>query len=158
MAMRFTLSAGRDAGGHPLRVGEVTAVVHAAGPHVLAARQVDAGRVLTPEDVAIGDGPIDGAPVRRLVTLADVIGARTMRALAAGDPVVGGAIVGVPVIRAGDRVRATVRGAGVEVAILAVAEQNGVPDQMIRVVNPESRRAVRARVVARGEVEVVDGR
>jgi flagella basal body P-ring formation protein FlgA len=64
----------------------------------------------------------------------------------------------VPVVRAGDRVVATVRGLGLEVSVLAVAEQNGLPDQIIRIVNPDSRRAVRARVVAKGEVEVLSGR
>ena len=71
--------------------------------------------------------------------------AHLLKALAAGDPVVEGVVVGVPVVRAGDRVRATVRGVGIEAAVVAVAEQNGMPGQIIRVVNPDSRRAVRTR-------------
>lgn len=62
------------------------------------------------------------------------------------------------VIRAGDRVRATVRIGVVEAVVIAIAEQSGVAQQIIRVVNPDSRRAIRARVVAAGEVEVVNGR
>jgi len=157
-SMRFTFATAPGPRGHAVRVGEATAVVRVSGPHVWAVRPIDAGRTLTPEDIALGDGPIDGAPLRRLSTETDVIGARALRALTAGDPVVEGVVVGVPVIRAGDRVRATVRAWGVEVAVVAVAEQNGMPDQIIRVVNPDSRRAVRARVVAKGEVEVLNGR
>ena len=61
-------------------------------------------------------------------------------------------------IRAGDRVRVTARINGVEAVVIAIAEQSGVAQQIIRVVNPDSRRAIRARVVAAGEVEVVNAR
>jgi flagella basal body P-ring formation protein FlgA len=141
-----------------VRVGEATAIVQVSGPHVRARRTIDVGRGLTLDDIEIGDGPIDGAPLRRLPAFGDVLGARVLRAVAAGDPIVDGVLVGVPVVRAGDRVRATVRGPGIEVAVVAVAEQSGMPDQIIRVVNPDSRRVVRARVVAKGEVEVLGDR
>ena len=62
------------------------------------------------------------------------------------------------VIRAGDRVRVTMRAEGVEVVLTAIAEQSGRPDQIIRVVNPSSRRAIRVRVIGAGEVEVADAR
>jgi len=61
-------------------------------------------------------------------------------------------------VRAGDRVRAVARVGGVEAVVIAIAEQSGSAQQVIRVVNPDSRRAIRARVVAPGEVEVVNGR
>ena len=61
-------------------------------------------------------------------------------------------------VKAGDKVRATVRVGGVEAVVVAIAEQSGVADQIIRVVNPDSRRAIRVRVVAAGEVEVVNVR
>ncbi len=63
-----------------------------------------------------------------------------------------------PVIKAGDRVRVTVRSGPVVATLTAIAEQSGRPDQIIRVVNPSSRRAIHARVVAAGEVEVADVR
>jgi flagella basal body P-ring formation protein FlgA len=144
--------------GRAIRVGEATAVVRVSGPHLTAKRALSANSVLAAEDLDVADGPIDGAPLRRLVARADALGARTLHAIAAGDPIVDGAVAGVPVVRAGDRVVATVRGLGLEVSVLAVAEQNGLPDQIIRIVNPDSRRAVRARVVAKGEVEVLSGR
>ena len=106
----------------------------------------------------MADGQVDGAPLRRLPTTADVTGSRTFRPVAAGEAIVASALVGVPVVKAGDRVRAVARAAGIEVSMVAVAEQSGMPDQVIRVVNPDSRRAVRARVVSAGEVEVVSGR
>jgi len=155
--VRFTFAAATGPRGHAVRVGEATAVVHVSGPHVRAARAIDAGRTLTQEDIALGDGPIEGAPLRRLSTPIDVIGARTLRALAAGDPVVDGVVAVIPVIRAGERVRATFRSVGFEAAVVAVAEQSGQPGQLIRVVNPDTRRVIRARVVAKGEVEVFNG-
>jgi len=163
-AVRFSLTTGprgrpaRPGSPQAVRVGEATAVVRVSGPHVSARRALEAGRVLTADDVEVADGPVDGAPLRRLAGRNAVLGARVLHALAPGDPVVDGAVAGVPVVRAGDRVVATVRGLGVEVSVVAIAEQNGMPDQIIRVVNPDSRRALRARVVARGEVEVLSGR
>ena len=157
-SMRFTFATAPGPRGHAVRVGEATAVARVSGPHVWAVRPIDAGHPLTPEDISLVDGPIHGAPPRRLSTPNEVIGARTLHALAARHPAVEGLVVGVPVVRAGDRVRATVRGVGIEAAVVAVAEQNGMPGQIIRVVNPDSRRAVRARVVAKGEVEVLNGR
>jgi flagella basal body P-ring formation protein FlgA len=63
-----------------------------------------------------------------------------------------------PVIKAGDRVRVVIREAGVEVTLTAIAEQSGRPDQIIRVINPSSRRAIHVRVVAAGEVELANAR
>lgn len=68
------------------------------------------------------------------------------------------ALAQAPVIRAGDRVRVTMRVEGVEAVLMAIAEQSGRPDQIIRVVNPSSRRAIHVRVIAAGEVEVADAR
>ena len=46
----------------------------------------------------------------------------------------------------------------VELAGSGVAAESGVKDEVIRVVNQESRHAFRARVIGSGEVEVVDVR
>lgn len=154
--VRFALSSGPR--GRGLRVGDALALVRVSGTHASAARALAAGSVLTAADIDVLDGPIVGAPLHRVSATADLVGARVLRALAAGDPLVDGAVIGAPVVRAGDRVVATVRDRGVEVSVVAVAEQNGVADQVIRVVNPDSRRAVRARVVSKGEVEVISGR
>jgi flagella basal body P-ring formation protein FlgA len=48
--------------------------------------------------------------------------------------------------------------AAVEVETVAIAADNGAVNQVIKVVNPTTRRALRARVVGKGEVEVIDGR
>lgn len=156
--VRFVIATAAGPRGHAVRVGEATAIVQVSGPHVRARRPIEAGRTLTLDDIELGDGPIVGAPLRRLPASDDVLDARVLRAVAAGDTIVDGIVVGVPVVRAGDHVRATVRGLGIEVALVAVAEQSGMPDQIIRVVNPDSRRVVRARVVAKGEVEVLSDR
>ena len=74
------------------------------------------------------------------------------------EAVLAAALAQPPVIRAGDRVRVVVRMGGVEASLTAIAEQSGRPDQIIRVVNASSRRAIRVRVIAAGEVEVADAR
>ena len=157
-AVRFVLASEPGPQGNTVRLGEVTTVVRIYGSHVRARKALDAGRAVGRDDVEVADGQVDGAPLRRLPTTADVTGSRTFRPVAAGEAIVASALVGVPVVKAGDRVRAVARAAGIEVSMVAVAEQSGMPDQVIRVVNPDSRRAVRARVVSAGEVEVVSGR
>src|SRR5581483_1896583 len=66
----------------------------------------------------------------------------------AGPPAAGPASPGrplrpAPVIRAGDRVRVVARIGGLEAVLIGIAEQSGRPQQIIRVVNPDSRRAIK---------------
>lgn len=75
---------------------------------------------------------------------------------AAGPTSPGRAARPAPVIRAGDRVRVIARIGGLEAVLVGIAEQSGRPQQIIRVVNPDSRRAIKGRVVRAGEVEVID--
>ena len=152
----IVMSAGRSR--PAVRVGEATAIVHASGRHVRTRHALSAGRTLAADDLELADGPIASAPLRRLPALEEVVGARTVRSLAGGEPAVGGAVVVAPFVRAGDRVRAIVRADGMEATVVVVAKQSGRSAQIIRVVNPDSRHAIRARVVAAGEVEVVSGR
>jgi flagella basal body P-ring formation protein FlgA len=155
-AIRFSIAAASgDAIYGAAGPGEATAVVHVSGAHVRARRGIEAGRRLVADDLEAIDGAIEGVPLRHLPTLAQTVGARLIRAVREGEPLGDGAVVAEPVIRAGERVRVTARARGIEVEAVAVAEQSGRPDQIIRVVNADSRRAIRVRVVSAGQVEVL---
>lgn len=86
----------------------------------------------------------------------DVVGGRMRRTLPEGVVVAGRDVAPLPLVASGEMVRVRVARAGLEVEASAVASQTGDFGEVIRVVNPDSGRALRARVVGRREVEVVD--
>jgi flagella basal body P-ring formation protein FlgA len=154
-AIRFSIASSGDARGGVGGTGEATAVVRVSGVHVRALRRIEAGRRLAADDLEAADGAIEGVPLLQLPTLAQTVGTRLIRSLAEGEALGEGSVIVEPVVRAGDRVRVTARARGVEVEVVAVAEQSGRPDQVIRVVNADSHRAIRVRVVSAGQVEVL---
>jgi flagella basal body P-ring formation protein FlgA len=158
-AIRFAISR-RSSGPHAenRRVGEAFATVTAEGAAVRATRDIPRATVLSAADVVEADGPLDDAAVRRVLSLAETVGARATRPLRAGQIVDAQSVVEVPAIRSGDRVRAVIRAGGIEVETIVVAADGGAVDQIIQVVNPETRRTMRARVRGKGEVEVIGGR
>jgi len=99
-----------------------------------------------------------GRPIRALPALEEALGGRVMRDLATDAVVTRADIVARLLVRAGDMVRARFRQGDVELTGSAVAVENGRRNDVIRVVNQESHRAFRARVVGNGEVEVVNVR
>jgi flagella basal body P-ring formation protein FlgA len=96
--------------------------------------------------------------LRALPAAGDIVGARATRDLAAHAVIAHTDFVGEPLVRSGDEVRALVRLGDIEVTNTLIAAQNGAKGQIIRVVHPETRRAVRARVTGSAEVEVVNVR
>ncbi|HUK36215.1 MAG TPA: flagellar basal body P-ring formation chaperone FlgA [Vicinamibacterales bacterium] len=157
--MRFAIARPvADRQGESVHVGEAVATVHAVGAAVRATHDLERGAVIAASDVEQADAPLDGVPLLHTLTVADVVGASVRVPLRHGEIVNRTSIVPVPVIRSGDRVRAILRVDGVEVETMAVAAESGGLDQVIRVVNPGSRRAIRARVQAPGQVEVSDVR
>jgi flagella basal body P-ring formation protein FlgA len=151
---RFLLSDARP-GRAPVRIGEATAVVWISGPVVRATRPIPRGARLEAADVAVVAASLAGRPLRPLPSLADAIGARVTRDLSADAVLTRTDIVVEPIVRAGDIVRTHARVGVVDVVGDMAAAESGKRGDIIRVVNQETRRAVRARVLERGEVEVV---
>jgi flagella basal body P-ring formation protein FlgA len=155
--VRFALTRPvRGASAQLVRAGEAVATVHVAGTAIRTTRDLPRGAVIAPTDVEQVETSLDGLPLRQILTRQDVVGALVRVPLRVGQLVDQTSIVPVPAVRSGDRVRAVVRTTTVEVETIAVAAESGAIDQVIRVVNPESRRSMRARVRAKGEVEVND--
>jgi flagella basal body P-ring formation protein FlgA len=61
----------------------------------------------------------------------------------------------VPLVRAGQEVLGIARVGGIEAEARLVAADNGEVGSVIRVVNPQSRRPLKARVIRAGVVEVI---
>jgi flagella basal body P-ring formation protein FlgA len=155
-AVRFSITtAAAGPRGYAVELGRATAIVRVTGDHVRSRRAMAAGGTLTAADLEVVDGPLDGLPLRRLPMLSDLLGARLLRGLAAGSPVAADAVAIAPIVHVGDDVRLTVHLGDVEATVIGVAAQTASRGQIIRVVNASSRRALRARVTAPGEGEVV---
>jgi len=141
--------------GQGARGGRAVATLHVAAPHVEAARLIPRGKTIDAGDVTEQTSEVTGVPLRRLPTAADVIGARALHDVAAGA-LVGASAVAVPgAVRAGQTVRAVAMLGGVEVSASLVSMQNGQIGDVVRVVNRDSRRELKARVVGDAAVEVI---
>jgi flagella basal body P-ring formation protein FlgA len=93
-------------------------------------------------------------PLRRVLTPAQVRGGRVLRPMAAGAAVLPGAVVVKRAVEPGDRVTVMAVSGAVEVSAELVAADGGDPGDVIRVVNPDTRKDLRGRIVKEGLVEV----
>ena len=149
--VRFRLLQGGRQVGYAISVPEVSL------RHVRAARPIAAGSVVAADDVRETVGPIDGELIGRLPGAADVVGHTTVRGVAR-DGVMTARIVRVPpAVRSGDRVVIRAIVLGVEARGVATAQQSGAIGDVIRLVNPETRRQLKGRIVGKNEVEVLHG-
>lgn len=155
--VRFVLSDARP-GQTPVRVGEAVAVLEVSAPVVQATRTIARGEKLTASDVAVVKTVLGRQPLRPLLSLDEVIESRATRDISASTVVTRADVAPEPVVRVGDIVRAHAHIGEIDVVGEMVAAESGRKNDVIRVFNQETRHAVRARITARGEVEVVNVR
>jgi flagella basal body P-ring formation protein FlgA len=143
---------------HERRAGSVDADVHVTAPHLRARRAIAHRTTLEPADLErvtadVGRMPLEALPDERLLA-----GARVTRPIAEGRPVVASMVASTQLVKSGDEVRTIVRIGALEARGSAVAAQSGSLGEEIRVVNVESKRALKVRVTGEGEVEVIHER
>lgn len=146
---------GAGPSGKPMQVGRGRAQVFVSVPHAQASRTLARGAVLTADDLIDITGEPSGAPVRRLPTTKDLVGATLRRDVVNGDVLTLQEAVLPPAVRAGDTVQAIAAIGPVQVSAELTALDNGAAGTLVRVVNRETRRELRARVVRPGVVEVI---
>ena len=141
--------------GRAVSIGRGRASVQVSVSHAVAARTVTRGTVLTASDLADVVGPPGAVPVRRLPTVAGLVGATLRRDAASGEVVTTQSVNLPPAVRVGDVVQARASIGSVQVMGALTVLDNGAEGAIVRVVNRESRREVRARVIRPGVVEVI---
>jgi flagella basal body P-ring formation protein FlgA len=134
----------------------VSADVKVVVDYVVAGRPVAGGQVLAAADVKAVRGFVAQVPFRRLPTLDQVIGARGLRPLAPGEVIQPGFVAAIPLVRAGQTVTARARIGSVEASLTFIAVDGGASGDIIRIVNPDTKRTLRARIVSTGLVEVIN--
>lgn len=153
-AVRFLLFADGGAD-RPRRAGRVSATVHVAAPHARARTALGPHVPVGEADVVVSLTDIGRVPFEPLPTASDVIGRRLRRPVADGA-VITRAVVEIPaLVRSGGAVVTVARVDGIEVRGQAVAAQDGGLGDLVIVVNPDSRKRLRGRVVAESLVEVI---
>ncbi|BCS33519.1 hypothetical protein TBR22_A27460 [Luteitalea sp. TBR-22] len=139
----------------PARVGRLGAVVHVVAPHVRARQKVAAGEALTADALEGVRDDVGRQPLSPLPTLEAVRGLTTRKALQAGEVVTRLAAVVPALVNSGDEVVTIARVGALEVRGRAIAAQSGTLGQTVIVVNPDSKKRLRGRVVAEALVEVL---
>jgi flagella basal body P-ring formation protein FlgA len=153
-SLQWVVSA--DGGGRRTRpAGHLSAKVFVAIGHVRTTRGITRGEVCADTDVGASSGEVGAVLLQRLPDLSDVVGAKGLRPMAADDVVTRQAVQVRPSVVSGDVVAVQASVDGVTVQGEAVAQQSGREGDIIRVMNRESRRPLKARVVGPRKVEVI---
>lgn len=146
---------GGGSSGRPSQVGRGTAAVSVRVPHAQASRLLTRGAVLTGADLIEMVGEPGAVPLRRLPTARELVGGTTRVDIAQGAVLTPASTVLPPAVRAGEPVQAVALVGAVQVTAELTALDNGAEGAIVRVVNRDSRRELRARVVRTGIVEVI---
>jgi flagella basal body P-ring formation protein FlgA len=149
--IRFTLRSG-DA---RARTGSATARVRVSVPHAHTTRALERGVEITAADIAPAAHDIVNSPLRALPSVGEATHARTMRTLAKDACVAAASIVAMPPVRGGHDVTAVARIGEVEARTMVTASQSGEAGDVIRVVNRQTKRPLKARVISEGLVEII---
>jgi flagella basal body P-ring formation protein FlgA len=134
------------------------ATVHVVAEHVVAARALERGETMSDDAMRVVREELKHAPLRRVLTPGQVRGGRVLRPMPAGAVVVPGAVIARRTIEPGDHVTVRAMAGDVEVSASLVAADAGNPGDVIRVVNPDTHRDLRGRVIKEGLVEVAYAR
>jgi len=155
--IRFALSAIRREGSVVRfeRIGAIEADVHVNADVTRATAAVRRGEPITPGNIQSVRLSLVNRPLRRLPAPAELSGATALRDIAPGETIAPGMVLVQPAIRTGQRVTAVSKAGGIEVSATLMASESGVSGDIIRMVNPDSRRAMRARILSPTRVEIV---
>lgn len=153
--VRFSLVRRRADGGAAVPAGVAVATVFVSVEHVRAARSIGRGEACTEADLQTVDGDVGAVLLQRLPRRAEIVGSRALRPVGENEILTRVAVAARPTVQSGDAVVIRARAGAVQVEGQGVATQSGGPGDLIRVVNKDSRRPLRARIVGPGQVEVV---
>lgn len=155
--LRFTLRTTEPGAAGPRVVVAGSAVVQGRVrvPHVHARRILTPGIVLSEADLHSVTHDLAALPLKALPDLSTLVGGRVLRMVAADACIDGTAVASLHAVRSGQSVTAISRFAGGEVSATVVASEHGDPGRVIQVVNPQTRRALKARVLSAGVVEIL---
>ena len=151
----FTLASGQS--GAAARTIRARADIRVVAAFARARRPIDRGHILAEDDVLPTRDEVVGLPIRRLPGLPQLIGGRALRAIAAGEVLQSSLVALKRAVQPGDAVTVVAMVGSVQVSASLFAADGGDVGDVVRVVNRETHRYLRGRVVGVGMVEVLHG-
>lgn len=135
-------------------IGRAVVRLRVTATHLHASREVPRGAHLTANDLVAARHVLPGGPLKALPSAEWLDDARALQDLAADACLTPRVVTASAAVVAGRDVSAVVREGLVEVRAALVAVDSGAVGSEVRVMHPESRRTMRARVTGRAEVEI----
>jgi flagellar basal body P-ring formation protein FlgA len=156
-AITFRLMAPADAAtaGPAVRLGSAVASLTVRVRHARLVTALRPGVVVGAAETAENDDVVSGVRLHRLPLPAEVAGARVRQTLAVGTVIEEWMLEREPLVRSGEVVGVRTVVDGVEARTMVKAVERGAIGDVIRLVNVQSGRSLKGRVIAKGEVEVV---
>jgi flagella basal body P-ring formation protein FlgA len=136
------------------RVGSAVATLAVSGEAVRARRSLARGEEVASGDVETAVVELKNVMARRLPLIADIVGTRARRDIAAGELLTNALVIVPPAVRSGDEVRVMVTMGSVQVSGMGRASGSGQVGDTIRVLTASSRKPLSARITGRGAVEI----
>ena len=139
-----------------LRRGAAVATVNAVARYARAAQAIKRDEVIGSSSIDIVTAALPELPLRRMPTPDEVLGVKARRAIAAGEALTSAVLVLPPSVKSGDKVTVKVTVGRVEVTGSAIASGTGNDGELIHILQPNTRRPMKARILGPGAVEVIE--
>ena len=136
----------------------VVVTLSVVAEYALARRAIGRSHTIAAEDLESVRGAVSGIPMRLMSTVEMLAGARALRPIAAGEIVQTSFVAARRAVEPGHPVTVVAISGDVQVSAKFIAADGGPVGATIRVLNPETKRLIRGRIVGEGLVEVVYGR
>jgi flagella basal body P-ring formation protein FlgA len=134
---------------------KVVASFDVVADHATTVVAIGRGHTIDLEDLTPRRAALRDVPMRLISSAAMLAGARALRPIPAGALVQTSFVAMRRAIEPGDPVTAVAIAGPIEVSATLVAADGGAIGATIRVVNPDTRRVIRGRIVGDGKVQVI---
>lgn len=148
-ATRFTLATATG------RKGTAVATVRVRALVARARAAIERGATLDADSLTVVEDDVHDVPLAYLPTAEELVGRRVRRAVAPGELLTLALAEVPPAVQSGDPVTIAVTVGRVHATTVGVASGSGRVGDIVRVQRPGQRALLAARVLARGEVEVL---
>jgi flagella basal body P-ring formation protein FlgA len=139
-----------------VRRGAAVATMQVTARYARASRAIARDEAITQDTFEVVNGELPAIALRRVPTPGEVVGLKARRAITRGEALTSAVLMLPPAVRSGEQVTVKVAIGRVEVSGVAVASGSGQAGDIIRIMQPRSRRLVKARIIGPGAVEVIE--
>lgn len=139
-----------------VRRGAAIATLQVQTRFARATKAIPRDQSITHDAFEVVTGELPAIAMRRVPAPDEIVGLKARRAIARGEALTSTVVMMQPAVRSGQEVTVKVSVGRIEVTGVAVASGSGQAGDIIRVMQPRSRRLVKARILGPGTVEVIE--